>query len=109
MKGITTLYPKKSNLIFGDRNFRNYGRIYRKYRGRVAFKLQNPRVKRISFNTFRHWKATMEYAKTKDLLSTLLYTQLVHFESDDYHSAVAETIDEAKIDRWSARITWLQN
>lgn len=58
--------------------------------------------------TFWHWHATMEYYKTKDILyvmrrlghkrieNTLLYTQLVQFESDDYHSAVAENVDEAK-------------
>jgi hypothetical protein len=28
--------------------------------------------------------------------NTLLYTQLVTFESDEYHSAVAETIDDAE-------------
>jgi len=100
--------PKQSDLVFGGQNLRNYGRVYRKYRSKMVFKLQNPRLKRISFHTFRHWKATMEYAKTKDILyvmeilghrdikTTLLYTQLVHFESEDYHSAVAKTIDEAK-------------
>jgi hypothetical protein len=50
----------------------------------------------------------MEYAKTKDILhvmkmlghrniqSTLLYTQLVNFESDEYHSATAKTVEEAQ-------------
>jgi hypothetical protein len=28
--------------------------------------------------------------------NTLIYTQLIQFESDDFNSAVAETIDEAK-------------
>jgi len=28
--------------------------------------------------------------------NTLIYTQLVDFETDDYHSATEETIDEAK-------------
>jgi len=50
----------------------------------------------------------MEYHKTKDILhvmkmlghrniqTTLLYTQLVSFEGDDFHSAVAETVEEAQ-------------
>jgi len=50
----------------------------------------------------------MEYHKTKDILyvmkmlghkniqNTLIYTQLITFESDEYHSAVAKTIDEAR-------------
>ncbi|MDH5449672.1 MAG: site-specific integrase, partial [Candidatus Bathyarchaeota archaeon] len=58
--------------------------------------------------TLRHWKATMEYHKTKDILhvmkmlghrniqNTLIYTQLINFESDEYHSAVAVDIKEAR-------------
>lgn len=49
----------------------------------------------------------MEYHKTKDLLhvmqflghrnikNTLVYTHLVDFENDDYHSATANTVQEA--------------
>jgi replication initiation and membrane attachment protein DnaB len=49
---------------------------------------QNPRILRISFHTFRHWKATTLYHETKDPLyvkeflghkkldTTLLYIQL---------------------------------
>jgi integrase len=75
-------------------------------RNRAAEKLKNPRLQRISFHTFRHWKATMEYHRTKDILhvkrllghksinSTLLYTQLITFEGDEYHVKVAETKKE---------------
>ena len=50
----------------------------------------------------------MEYAKTKDILhvmkmlghrniqNTLLYTQLVNFEMDDFHSATAKNVQEAQ-------------
>jgi hypothetical protein len=50
----------------------------------------------------------MEYHKTKDILhvmqllghrniqNTLIYTQLVNFESNDYHSATAGNTEEAK-------------
>jgi hypothetical protein len=62
----------------------------------------------MTFHTFRHWKATTEYAKTKDILrvmkmlghksipNTLLYTQLVNFENDEYCSANAKTVEEAQ-------------
>jgi len=77
-------------------------------RRHLAAKLQNPRLLRITFHTFRHWKATMEYHKTKDILhvmqllghrnikNTLVYTQLVSFENDDYHSATASTVEEGR-------------
>jgi len=50
----------------------------------------------------------MEYAKTKDILhvmkmlghrslqNTLVYTQLINFETNEYHSATAETVEEAR-------------
>jgi hypothetical protein len=50
----------------------------------------------------------MEYHKTRDILyvmrllghknikNTLIYMQLVNFESDEYNSAVAENLDEAR-------------
>jgi len=105
---MVQVLPKQSDILFGTQNPRNYGRIYLRYRKRMASKLQNPRLTKITFHTFRHWKATMEYHKTKDILhvmqllghrdinTTLLYTQLVSFESDDYHSAVAKTTEKAE-------------
>jgi integrase len=92
--------PFKSNLTNLYRDFENQ-------RKSLANKLQNPRTERITFHTLRHWKATMEYSKTKDILyvmqllghrnikNTLVYTQLVNFESDEYHFATASTIEEA--------------
>jgi len=80
--------------------------FYRK-RKRIAAKLCNPRILQISFHTFRHWKATMEYAKTKDILhvmkllghrniqNTLVYTQLVNFESDEYMCKAARKSEDA--------------
>jgi integrase len=94
-----------------DDPFRScYPNLYRDYinqRKTIAKKLQNPRLLRITFHTFRHWKATMEYHKTKNLhvmqllghrniKNTLIYTQLVNFEDDDYHSATAKNIEEAQ-------------
>ena len=104
---MLNVLPKQNELIFGGQNPRNFGRIFAKYRKRIAFKLQNLRLKRISFHTFRHWKAAMEYHKTKDILhfmemlghrdikTTLIYTQLVRFKNDEWHSAMAKTTEEA--------------
>jgi hypothetical protein len=74
----------------------------------VADTLQNPRFERIHLHSFRHWRGTMEYAKTKDLLwvmhvlghknikNTQTYMHLCDFSSEEYLSAVAKTIDEAR-------------
>ena len=74
--------------------------------GRIAHKLQNPRINRITFHTLRHWDATMEYHRTKDILhvkerlghksitSTLIYTHLVNFEGDEYHTATSKSLEK---------------
>jgi integrase len=77
-------------------------------RKRSAKKLGNLRLLKIHFHTLRHWKATTEYYETKDIIhvmkllghkniaNTLIYTQLIEFEGDEYYSAIASSVDEAK-------------
>jgi integrase len=100
--------PKTGEKLFGKIKVKTAGSSLIKLRKRMSEKLQNPRIRRIHFHTLRHWKATMEYHKTKDILhvmqmlghrniqTTLVYTHLVSFEGDEFHSAVAETIEEVK-------------
>lgn len=88
-------------------NIKSLRRTFEKQRRRIAFKLGNPRLLKISFHTFRHWKATWEYYKTKDILhvmqilghkriqNTLKYTQLAKFEGEEqYICKVAKTPKE---------------
>ena len=86
----------------------HFARAFRKQRTKVANKLKNDRIRKIHFHTLRHWKATTEYAKTKDILhvmkmlghrniqNTLLYTQLITFQNDEFHSATAKTVEDAQ-------------
>jgi integrase len=90
------------------RSVRNQRRIFQRQRKKVAAKLHNPRIEKITFHTFRHFKATMEYHKTKDILhvmrilghrninNTLIYTQLVDFKDEEYTVKVAHNIEEDK-------------
>jgi hypothetical protein len=57
-------------------------------------------------HTLRHWKATMEYHRTKNikfvqnilghkkLENTDVYTHLINFEGDDWHVAHARNLEE---------------
>jgi len=98
--------PKETVNIFvykTDPWIRNFSR----QRKKIVFKLKNPRLRQITFHTFRHWKATMEYHKTKDILhvkeilghkslnNTMLYTQLINFKDDDFTASVAHSEEEA--------------
>ena len=101
LKGLT----QKSNKVFRG-SVHCIRSNFTLQRRRAAQKLKNPRLERVSFHTFRHWKATITYHKTKDILyvkkllghksinSTLLYTQLISFEGDEFDVKVAETKQE---------------
>ncbi len=101
--------PKKTEKIFATA-YSLKSNFY-KTRKSIAFKLQNPRLKEIGLHTFRHWKATMEYHKTRDIFhvqqllghrdlrNTLIYINLEKaiFQNADeeYHVKVAQTLEEA--------------
>lgn len=99
--------PKKyGDYIFNPKLSRSMLGNLIKQRNRIAANLQNPRMKQIHFHTFRHWKATIEYQRTRDILhvkymlghkrleNTEIYTHLIEFESNEYHVAHAKTIEE---------------
>jgi len=94
--------PKRSIHIFSPKGsekpprIRSLQSVFSRQRNKLATALQNPRLKQIHFHTLRHWKATVEYSKTRDILrvkqllghkrleSTEVYTHLVDFAADDY-------------------------
>jgi integrase/recombinase XerD len=101
--------PKNSDKIWIYKSAFNLSRGFRKQRRRIASKLGNPRLLKIHFHTFRHWKATTEYVKTKDILyvqkllghkslkSTLWYTQLIAIpQNEEFICKTATTVEEAK-------------
>jgi integrase len=105
LAAMLNMIPKDGDKIFNgslDRMRQNF--VIQ--RARIAHKLQNPRIRRISFHTLRHWGASMEYHRTKDILhvkerlghksitNTLIYTHLVDFGDDEYHTATASSLKE---------------
>lgn len=99
---------KESKMVFGSYALRGFASSFHRQRKRIALKLQNQRIAQITFHTFRHWKATMEYNRTKDILyvmkllghknikNTLVYTQLLPFKEDEqFISKVATNTKEA--------------
>jgi len=102
--------PKKNAKVFQG-IIESIRRNYIDQRKTAARKFNNPRLLQIKFITFRHWKGTWEYHKTKDvyhvkkllghksLRSTEIYINLEQAVFDDikdeYIVKIAETIDEA--------------
>jgi integrase len=104
--------PKDHGGVFSKphQSIKHFAGNFQRQRKRLALKLKNPRLNRITFHTFRHWKATMEYHKTKDILhvmqtlghknikNTLIYVQLANEmfrDQQEYVSKVARTLKEA--------------
>jgi len=104
-------YALSKNLAQNDKLFpiksSSISEGYRRIRNRLAEKLGDMSMKSIRLYDFRHFRATMTYHKTKDLLyikqmlghkdlrTTLRYTQLIDFAGDEFCSATAKTVEEA--------------
>ena len=85
----------------------DYGKKYRHLRNRLAKKLNNPTLKTIRLYDFRHYFATMLYAKTRDILfvkqqmghkkisTTLIYTQLLTVNDDEWTCKTAQNVEQA--------------
>jgi integrase len=105
-------FPRASPYVFGDRSLNSLKATYTRARRRLASKLQNPRLLAIHFHTLRHWKATMEYHYTKDIMhvknflghreidNTILYIQLdqslfKNLPDDSFIIRAAHDLEEA--------------
>ncbi len=105
--------PRKSKKVFGDVTHGSIRGTFCASRKRAAKKLANPRLLQIHFHTLRHWKATMEYHKTKDpyhvkhllghksIKNTEIYINLEQAifnvgESCEYTTRIAKTVKGAR-------------
>jgi len=102
--------PKKKDQVFST--LKTLQTCFWRKRRSLAIKTNNPRLLRIHFHTLRHWKATMEYHKTKDpwhvkqllghksIRSTEIYINIeqaiFQTTSDEFHVKVAEKPEEIK-------------
>ena len=111
-------FGKRDDLVFSpsgssDRfsiELDHFTRNFTKQRKRLADKLKSPRLGQISLYTFRHWKATMTYLKTRDIFfvkemlghtrieNTLKYVHVanaISIDQGNYSCKVARSIEEA--------------
>ncbi|MEM3549759.1 MAG: tyrosine-type recombinase/integrase [Candidatus Bathyarchaeia archaeon] len=94
--------------LFGKWNSDDYGKYFRATRNRLAIKLNDLTLKTITLYSLRHHFATKLYNQTRNLLlvkellghrkieTTLIYTQLINNTNDEYLSAIARTVEEAR-------------
>ena len=100
--------PKTKQQVFAYKNAQYLDKGFRRMRKRTAQKLENPRLLKIHFHTLRHWKATIEYARTKDTIyvqnllghrnpkTTYRYIQFVELPQEErFISKIANNAKEA--------------
>jgi integrase len=102
---LKTLSNKYAPYVFNP-NPRLYKDAIATVRKRLAQTMQNDRFRQIHLHSFRHWKATTEYAKTlnlphvmeilghKNVNNTMIYMHLAKFEVREYETAYASTLKE---------------
>jgi integrase len=62
--------PKKGDKVFQTTKH-GLRTTFETLKDRTATKLNNPRLNKIHLHTFRHWKGTIEYNKTKDIIHVM--------------------------------------
>jgi integrase len=102
--GMLNALPKKSLRIFGDGPINSQKTTFYKARRRLAHKLQNPRLLRISFHTFRHWKATTLYHQTKDIYYVKEFLGHKRISSTEIYITLERTIFESSSDDYTVKV-----
>jgi integrase len=72
-------------------------------RKRTATKLNNPRLKNIHFHTFRHYKGTMEYHKTKDIIHVKTILGHKNIESTMTYINIEQSLYLNQTDEWTCK------
>lgn len=100
--------PKNSERIFPT-TYMNMYTSFDNVRHRAARTLQNPRLLKISFKSFRHWGGSMiahytngnvltvkKLLRHKRVENTMKYISMIHFKDDEFEVTTATTVEEAK-------------
>jgi site-specific recombinase XerD len=87
-------------------NLDHFRQVFDRQRKKVAERLEDPRIMQIHWHTLRHFKASVFYHQTRDILATmqmlghknirntLIYTHLIDWKSDEFVSKVATSQKE---------------
>jgi transposase-like protein len=106
-KLIEMLYaqPKTTPMVFNG-SMRALKTTLDRTRKRLAINLQNSRLLRIHFHTFRHWKATTLYHQTKDPYYVQHFLGHKSIKSTEIYINIEHTLFEAGADeQFTVRMT----
>lgn len=97
--------PKNSQKIFGNSTYDSLKQTLQLSRKRLATKLQNPRLLKITFHTFRHWKATTLYHQTKDIYYVKEFLGHRSIKNTEIYVTIERTIfSESNADEFTVKV-----
>jgi integrase len=77
---------------------------FEQQRNRTAIKLNNPRLRAIHLHTFRHYKGTTEYHKTKDIIHVKTVLGHKNIESTMIYINLENAIFQTQNDEWTCKV-----
>jgi integrase len=95
---------RDSEAVFGSGPITSMKTTFMKARKRLADKLQNPRLIRISFHTFRHFTATMLYNQTRDSYYVRDFKGHKDLRSTDIYINIERRLFEPSSNEFTVRI-----
>lgn len=103
--GMLNNMPRENNKLFTSSSPYSLKTTFGKTRKRLAIKLSNPRLLRISFHTFRHWKATQLYHETKDPYYVKQFLGHKSLKTTEIYINIERTLFEPSSDNFTVRVT----
>lgn len=103
--GMLDALPKDSEKVFGQGPVASMKTTFTKTRRRLALKLQNPRLLRISFHTLRHWKATMLQHQTHDPWYVKQFLGHKSIKNTEIYINIEKTLFEPGSDEFTVKVT----
>lgn len=77
---------------------------FKDQREKLATKLNNLRLAKITFHILRHWKATMEYYKTKDIIHVQQLLGHISIQSTTIHITIEKAVLKETEDQWISNV-----
>jgi integrase len=105
LMGMLKNLPVNSQKVFGNTTYDSLKQTLQLTRKRLAAKLQNPRLLKITFHTFRHWKATTLYHQTKDPYYVKEFLGHRSIKNTEVYITIERTIfSESKDDEFTVKV-----
>jgi len=96
--------PRLNEYVFQSTK-ENFRKTFEALRKREVTKLNNPRLKSIHLHSFRHWKATTEYHKTKDIIHVKTILGHRRIESTMKYINIESALFLTASDEWTCKAT----